>query len=212
MPLLTSSYAAQNAAWPTTGRHILAQFDEESVVVYQAYLPAIGHYAAEHGQFGGDFSYGRMSWIKTNFLWMMYRSGWGTKPAQEVTLAVRLKRAFFDDLLAQAVPSTYQSTLYSSPEVWKLDLGRSQVRLQWDPDHGPKGQPLERRAIQLGMRGSVLEEYGRRAILGIDDISNFVAEQRLIVQAGDLKQLMTPAEAVYLPADPVISPRLGLAL
>src|SRR5262245_58806343 len=25
-----------------------------------------------------------MSWIKLNFLWMMFRSGWGTKPDQEV--------------------------------------------------------------------------------------------------------------------------------
>lgn len=26
-----------------------------SIVVYQAYRPAIGHFAAEHGYFGGEF-------------------------------------------------------------------------------------------------------------------------------------------------------------
>ena len=58
--------------------------NSEGVIVYQAYRPSIGTYAVEHGHFGGEFSYSRMSWIKTNFLWMMYRSGWGTKPGQEV--------------------------------------------------------------------------------------------------------------------------------
>ncbi len=86
--LQTEAYRSQLEHWPKTGRHILAQFDEETIVVYQAYRPAIGHFAAHHQYFGGEFSYGRMSWIKPNFLWMMYRSGWGTKPEQEVTLAV----------------------------------------------------------------------------------------------------------------------------
>jgi hypothetical protein len=56
MDLITESYLAQNVRWPTSGRHILAQFNQESVVVCQAYRPAIGHFAAEHGYFGGAFS------------------------------------------------------------------------------------------------------------------------------------------------------------
>jgi hypothetical protein len=47
-------------------------------VVYQAYRPSIGAHALTHGAFGGDFCYSRMSWIKSNFLGMMYRSGWGS--------------------------------------------------------------------------------------------------------------------------------------
>ena len=46
MPLTTEPYLVQDPRWPTSGRHILAQFDAESVVVYQAYSPAIGHFAA----------------------------------------------------------------------------------------------------------------------------------------------------------------------
>jgi len=34
--------------WPKEGRHILAQYDESSVVVYQAYCPEIADYAVEH--------------------------------------------------------------------------------------------------------------------------------------------------------------------
>ncbi len=93
MNIVTEPYLLQQAYWPQSGRHIIAQYDEDSIIVYQAYQLAIGHFAATHGYFGGDFSFTRMSWIKPNFLWMMYRSGWGTKEGQEITLAVRLKRS-----------------------------------------------------------------------------------------------------------------------
>jgi hypothetical protein len=73
---------------------------------------ANGNFAATHGYFGGDFSLTRMSWIKPNFLWMMYRSGWGQKEGQEVVLAVKIKRAAFDTILANAVRSSYNPDLY----------------------------------------------------------------------------------------------------
>jgi hypothetical protein len=43
--------------------------------VYQAFKPAIGRYAVAHQRFTGcpDYSVTRMTWIKTNFLWMMFR-------------------------------------------------------------------------------------------------------------------------------------------
>mgnify|MGYP003581423216 CR=1 FL=1 len=40
MPLLTEPYLTQLPPWPPMGRHILAQYDAETVVVYQAYAPA----------------------------------------------------------------------------------------------------------------------------------------------------------------------------
>lgn len=68
MKLVTEPYLVQAARWPKAGRHILAQFDVHTVVVYQAYKPTIGHFAAKQGYFGGEFSLDRMSWIKPNFL------------------------------------------------------------------------------------------------------------------------------------------------
>jgi hypothetical protein len=59
-----------------------------------------------------------MSWIKPNFLWMMYRSGWGTKENQEVTLALRVRRSFFDSLLAKAVPSSWDGEEYVTEREW----------------------------------------------------------------------------------------------
>src|SRR4051812_5177712 len=99
MNLRAEPYLAQVDRWPASGRHILAQFDSETVVVYQSYRQVIGRFATQHQRFGGEFSFSRMSWIKPNFLWMMYRSGWGTKEGQEMTLAVRLVRSGFDEIL-----------------------------------------------------------------------------------------------------------------
>lgn len=210
MVLVIEPYLEQAKAWPQEGRHILAQYDDDTIIVYQAYRPSIGRYAAEHGAFGGDFSYSRMSWVKPNFLWMMYRSGWGTKEGQEVTLALRLRRVFFDSLLAQAVPSSWDRNLFASEEEWSQAVDGSSVRLQWDPDHHPSGAKLERRAIQLGLRGEVLEAFGRRELVDVIDVSEFVVEQRALLSSG-LSALVTPQERVYRPADPAVAARLGFS-
>jgi hypothetical protein len=210
MDLITEPYLTQNARWPRTGRHILAQFDAGSVVVYQAYRPAIGDFAARHGYFGGPFSLGRMSWVKPNFLWMMYRSGWGAKEGQEVPLAVRLRRDAFGEILRRAVHSSYVSEVYGDEAEWKRAVASSDVRLQWDPDHGPSGAPVERRAIQLGLRGEVLARYAKEWLLGVEDVSGFVREQRENAVA-PFDRLVTPREDVYPVVDPELAARLKVS-
>ena len=190
-------YAAQKARWPRSGRHVMAQFDDTSVVVYQAYRPAIGHFAAEHGYFGGEFSLARMSWVKPNFLWMMYRCGWATKAGQEVVLAVWLERAAFDRILEHAVPSTFWPERYADNAEWHDAVARSDVRLQWDPDHGPSGAPVERRAVQLGLRGETLRNYARPWITRIEDVSDFCREQHTRWRDGCDAALVTPREEPY---------------
>lgn len=209
--LRTQPYSAQQVQWPPRGRHILAQFDDQSVVVYQAYGLDIGTFAVAHGIMGGNFSYSRMSWIKPNLLWMMYRSGWGTKPGQEMILALRIRRTFFDGILSQAVESTYSEACGTRSD-WEGALARSSVRLQWDPDHDPSGRPVERRALQLGLRGSVLEDFGKRQLLEVLDMSAFVAEQRARLHEGGSSALLTPSEDVYVPADRAVAERVRLEL
>ena len=210
MKILTQPYLEQKAIWPHEGRHILAHFDDDSVIVYQAYRPGIGHFAAREGYFGGDFSLSRMSWVKPNFLWMMYRSGWGTKADQQVTLAVRVQRAFFDAVLAHAVPSSFGASDYADNDAWKAAVARSDVRLQWDPDHHPAGGKCDRRAIQLGLRGEMLRQYARDAVVEIEDISEFVESQRAHATPAKYDQLLMPRERVYVPPNAAIGTRLGL--
>ena len=189
----------------------MAQYDDESIVVYQAYRPAIGNFAAQNGYFGGEFSLNRMSWIKPNFLWMMYRCGWGTKEGQEVILAIRLMRSAFDTILAKAVESSYNRASYPDQSAWKAAIAKSDVRLQWDPDHDPTGKSLPRRAIQLGLRGETLALYSRDWIISIEDVSDFVAEQRAYTQPSLWPHLLTPTEQPYPVQDLAVAARLGLS-
>ncbi|MFQ3227055.1 MAG: hypothetical protein ACI8RW_000436 [Porticoccaceae bacterium] len=195
MELKTKNYLEQLKEWPQSGKHILAQYSDEYVVVYQAYKPSIGQFAAEHQYFAGDFRFTRMSWIKTNFLWMMYRSGWGTKAGQEITLAIYLKRDYFQKILSEAYPST--NVCGMPKDEWDQAIAATNVRLQWDPDHDPHGAKQERKAIQLGLRKEFLEPFSGEGILCIEDVSDFVSTQRELVQRNELHKLITPSESCF---------------
>ena len=202
-------YLAQQPRWPSSGRHILAQHDDASVVVYQAFRPSIADEAIRLGRFGSRFSKTRMSWIKPNFLWMMYRCGWCTKLDQERVLAIRLGRDFFERLLRSAIPSSFTSALFSSESEWKRAVETSDVRLQWDPDHDPSGQPLTRRAIQLGLRGAMLAEYAGPAIVAIEDITEVVVREREHARS-PYALLEMPSEHVFVPRDALAASSVGL--
>ena len=210
MNIKTTNYLQQEKQWPKAGKHIMAQYTNDYIVVYQAYRPELGHFAAKNQYFGGAYKYTRMSWIKPNFLWMMYRCGWGVKNGQEVILAIKLKRNYFDSILSNAVEATFNPKSYQSHEQWQLAVQNSNVRLQWDPDHDPHGGKLSRRAIQLGLRNEFLLPFKGEGIVEIEDISDFVSKQRSHLEAGELDALETPAESTYIPADNRIIGHLGL--
>jgi hypothetical protein len=197
MKLATALYAEQARAWPQSGRHILAHYDADTIIVYQAYKPSTRDWSVAHGQLGGpEFSFNRMSWIKPNFLWMMYRSGWALKEGQETVLALRIRRAFFDAILEEAVPSSFDPALYPDLPSWRAGIATSDVRLQWDPDHDPSGAPVERRAIQLGLRHAVLRAFAMTEILEVIDMTSFVHEQAGHVGTPSLRM---PTERPYAP-------------
>jgi len=202
-------YVDQRPLWPAAGRHILAQYDDEAIVVYQAYRPAIGLHTAAHGRFGGGWSRDRMSWIKPGFLWMMYRSGWATKEGQEVVLALWLRRDGFDELLASAVPSAHDPVRFPSEADWKRAVKHSDVRLQWDPDHAPGGTPETRRAVQLGLRGEALRRFADDWLLAVEDITPIVRAQHPHAQ-NPYRELLTPSERPYPVTDPTARAALGL--
>lgn len=211
MKLKVQLYKEQLNRWPKQGHHIMAQYDEEKIIVYQSYRPEIGNFATKNQYFGGAFSLNRMTWIKPNFLWMMYRNGWATKEGQEVCLAIHLKRDAFERYLKQAVYSSFQSDLYESREDWQKQVKKSCIRLQWDPDHNPFGAKLERRAIQIGIRGKEVEQYVKDDILEIEDITPFVEEQYKLVLNKELDQLMVPEEHPLVFDSKDLNKRLRLA-
>lgn len=203
-------YKEQLQDWPQQGHHIMAQYDDEKIIVYQSYRKEIGEFAVKNQYFGGAFSLERMTWIKPNFLWMMYRNGWGTKEDQEYVLAIHLKMEAFKKYLENAVYSSYSSRLEISGEEWKHQVKESSVRLQWDPDHDPSGRKLERKAIQIGLRNNFITSFAREDIISIHDISDFVKEQHQFVLNNDPDSLMLPEEKPLLFDDEGLNRKLML--
>ena len=64
-------------------RHVRAVFDNEAIIVHQAYGHEIAHAALAAGTFVAPFSMHRMTWIKPSFLRMMYHCGWAPKLGRE---------------------------------------------------------------------------------------------------------------------------------
>jgi hypothetical protein len=210
MKIELKKYEEQIIEWPKSGHHIMAQYDHEEIIVYQSYRKEIGDFAVKNQFFGGEFSLTRMTWIKPNFLWMMYRNGWGTKEGQEVVLAIHLKISAFNKYLQNAVYSSYDSSLGISHEEWQTEVKTSSIRLQWDPDHDPYGNKLERRAIQIGLRDDFIKSFAKEDIVLIEDISGFVKEQYFFVQNKQLEYLMVPTERPFLFKDEELNKKLKI--
>lgn len=211
MNIDTELYSASRQFLPVDGQHIVAHQTETQIVVYQAYNPAIAQFAVENQYLGGpNFSYDRMSWIKPNFLWMMYRCGWASKENQERILALWLDKTAFEEILSQAVFSTFAAGNYESAEAWKQELAAKNVRLQWDPDHSPYGGKLTRRALQLGLKNNTLRQFGQHQVTSIEDITDFVQQQKVHVANRQLEQLVVPKERVYTVTDTVLTQKIGL--
>lgn len=180
-------------------RNIYAVFDDRTIRVYQAYNNEIADEVLKLGKFGSKFSLNRMTWIKPSFLWMMYRSSWATKQGQERILAIDLKREGFDEIVENAVISSYNVDSRISHEEWKEKLTNSEVRVQWDPDRDIYGKPIGRRAIQLGLRGKFVKKYVNEWIVKITDITDEVVKMRAKIENGSfLNNNMLPNEIKYL--------------
>ena len=211
MQLVKEPYLQYQSRLPKTGRQIIGQYDEKWLVVYQAFNPLIAEYAVKHQQFGGPhYSFTRMSWIKPNFLWMMYRAGWAAKPNQERILALWVARETFERILSQAVHSTFRVEIYQTEANWQAALGSSEVRLQWDPDHNPYGHKLDRKAIQLGLRGHTLRQFATEGLGGIEDITEWVKREGQKVAARQLDELEVVREEIYPIENETLVQRLGL--
>lgn len=211
MKIKTENYLQQKNTLPLQGQHIIAHQQQDQLVVYQAYNHHIADYAVANQRLGGShYSYNRMSWIKPNFLWMMYRCGWASKENQERVLAIWIDKTDFEKILSEAVFSSYNPRYYSSHDVWKNELSKKDVRLQWDPDHDPYGVSVERRAVQIGMKGDVLKAFGSQQIKLIEDVTDFVREQKMHVDNRDLGKLVVPVERVYEVGDEDLKKVVGI--
>ncbi|GAA2020691.1 DUF4291 domain-containing protein [Catenulispora yoronensis] len=178
---------------------IRADYDAKTIVVYQAYSPAIAEPAVRAQRFVEPFSRNRMTWIKPSFLWMMGRSNWARKPGQERVLAIRITREGWEDALSQAVLTSYKSGVHSDRASWERELKTSAVRVQWDPERTLRGGVLDARSIQVGLSRHIVAEYVDAWTTEIRDLTPTVRKIADLVKQGraDRAAEQLPKERPY---------------
>lgn len=207
----TEKYTTQKERLPKTGRQIIGCKEDENIIVYQAFNPQIANYAVANQRFGGNaYSFNRMSWIKPGFLWMMYRAGWAAKEQQENILRITLPIIHFKTILQQATFSSFNSEVYATKESWKVELEKTEVRLQWDPDHDPYGNKQERKAIQVGMKDEILKSFCTEWIVKIEDITDFVKKEHEKVLVNKIEEVNVPYEEVIALNNEAIEQKIGI--
>jgi hypothetical protein len=192
-------------------REIRADYDRETIVVYQAYAPGIAEAALAAGRFVAPFSFQRMTWIKPSFLWLMHRSHWGQSRGQERILGVRITRAGWDRALSLGVLTSFVPGVFGSCDAWAEQMAGSQVHVQWDPERTLRGAGLPHRSIQVGLSRHVIREFVDQWIVGLDDLTPRVRTMSDHLQAGhaDRARRLLPAERVYS-VDKEVGRRLGM--
>jgi len=190
-------------------RQIYAHYDDEGVTVYQAFAPHIVANALEKGTFGAGFNMDRMTWIKPSFAWMLYRSGYATKTRQEAILKIKLSHEGFLAILNESVETTYNPRVYASEDEWRLTLRKSKVRHQWDPERNLKLGKIDRRAIQLGIRGWVVHKYVNEWIIGLEEVTDLAHEIHEVAKNKRSNFPPVPDERVYPVSDALVK-RLGI--
>lgn len=178
---------------------IRADFDRDTIAIYQAYPPAIADAALAAGRFVPPFSFHRMTWIKPSFLWLMHRSNWGQKSGQERVLCVRITRTGWEKALAQAVLTSFEPRLFASPAAWAEQFATATVHLQWDPERSLRGVGLPYFSIQVGLSRHVIREYVADWVVRIEDYTPRVRKIHGLLQDGhaDKAKRHLPPERVY---------------
>jgi len=190
---------------------IRANYDRETIVVYQAYGKSIALPAITNQGFVAPFSFQRMTWIKPSFLWLMERSNWGQKSNQEYTLAIRIKRTAWEKALSLAVLTSPEKGVYSSGFEWEQKFKAAQVHVQWDPERSIRGKKLAHRSIQIGISRHLIEEYVQDWIVDIQDYSPLVSKIHQLCKKGmvDKAKRLLPKEKVY-PISEELGKRIGI--
>ena len=178
---------------------IRADYDQNSLIVYQAYSAAIAKPALADGRFVAPFSLNRMTWIKPSFLWLMHRSNWAQKSGQEYILAVRIKRDAWEKALSLGVLTGYEAGIHASYQQWEQQFAAAKVHIQSDPERSIRGADLGINSIQVGISRFLIEEYVQDWMIALSDYTPLVHKIHGFLKAGELDKAkkLLPRERPY---------------
>ncbi|KAL7935387.1 hypothetical protein V8C35DRAFT_299345 [Trichoderma chlorosporum] len=169
-------------------RQIRASYDNDHIIVYQAYKASIADAAirAQKLDASPDFSPGRMTWIKPSWCWMMYRSGYSYKDdGQSRILALKMKKEDFLNLLRLGVLSNHPA-LHARVDKESTNKTAhekpSDVRVQWDPERNAKLEVLPYRSIQIGIPGTLSTKWANEWIVSIEDVTERARQLKKAVE------------------------------
>ncbi|MEQ1500635.1 MAG: DUF4291 family protein [Myxococcota bacterium] len=175
-------------------RTVLATYDDDAVIVWQAHSDAVADAALRDGGFGGrSWRTDRTTRFRLSLPSLLARNGWATRPGRERILAVRLCRVGFDAVLRQAVHAAMEPGVYPCRNAWHLATRYGQVTLAWHPDVDPTGAELDHETLRVGVRDGVLARFARDWVVGVEDWTPWVVANRTQVSAS----LPVPAVAPY---------------
>lgn len=180
-------------------QEIRAEYNQETITVYQAYNKQIAVPAINNNRFEAPFSFNRMTWIKPSFLWLMERSGWATKSNQEYILGIKIKRAFWEEVLEMAVLTHPDKTLYNNGVEWETRMKNAKALIQWDPERNLRGVKLQYRSIQVGVGRHIIEDYNTKGIVEIIDYTPLTKKISQLKKQGKYKEAkrLLPNERIY---------------
>jgi hypothetical protein len=190
---------------------IRADYDDRSILVYQAYPKAIALPAAQNNRFVPPFSLNRMTWIKPSFLWLMERSNWGLKSGQEMILAIRITRGGWEEALSQAVLTSYDPRVHRHYDEWAAQFEKALVHVQWDPERTLRGKSLPVNSIQVGLSRHIIEKYVNEWTIEIQDATPSVRKIYGLLQQGQEAKAkgLLPKERIY-PLNQALAQHIGI--
>ncbi len=172
-------------------RAIRAVYTGETIRVYQAYNDAIADAALKAGRFVDPWKPRRTTWIKPSSIWMGYRSGWGTKDANQARiLAIDMPLSAFEWILGEAKGKG------------------SDVVIQWDPERDLGGEGGKQsfthkidgvRSLQIGLKTAASARYTAEFCSKITDVTPLFAKIGALLREGkvDEAKRLVPAERLY---------------
>ncbi|MEN8220263.1 MAG: DUF4291 domain-containing protein [Pseudomonadota bacterium] len=177
---------------------IRANYDRDTIVMYQAYSSNIADLAIKKQKFVKPFSFNRMTWIKPSFLWLMHRSNWGKKSGQERILAVHITRTGWEKALSQGVLTSPEKTVHTSGKHWEQEFTKATVHIQWDTERSQRGAALQHFSIQVGLSRHIIKEFVDEWIVKIEDITPLVHKLNKLKTEGNKNfSKYIPSEKIY---------------
>lgn len=190
---------------PASGRVLLATFDDDTVLTWQAHHADVAAEMISRGRPGGtSWRTDRVTRMRTSLPSLLARCDWGRRPGRERILGLRMTRAGFDAMLRQAVHGEFEPEVYATRGAWQLATRYAAVTLTWHPDRDAGGHELARQTVRIGVRDDALRRLTTEWVTGFEDFTPWVEQARVAPSVA----LAVPVLRPY-PLPPELAARLA---